>query len=107
MNLVPLQALPNQTVSTVLEGNRYDITIQETNGVMAATVLRNDIPVISGLRITAGTLLFPYLYEESGNFIFLNLNDDLIYYPNFSLSQNLFYLTVADLVTMRANYAQS
>lgn len=101
MNLLQLQAIPNQQLSTILEGVRYDFRIVETNGVMSATITRNEVPIIENIRLTAGTFLLPYLYEESGNFIVLNLNDELIYYTQFGSSQNLFYLSAADLVTLR------
>jgi hypothetical protein len=102
MNLLTLQPIPNQSFSTLLENVRYDISVHETNGVMAASIIRNEVLIVDSIRITAGTLLLPYRYQENGNFIFLNLNDDLIYYPNFGASQNMFYLSVADLANLRS-----
>lgn len=102
MNLIPLQSVPNQQLSTVLEENRYNISVKETKGVMGVTIVRNDITIIENVRATAGTLILPYLYEELGNFVFLNLDEDVIYYSNFGTSQNLYYLTAADLAALRS-----
>jgi hypothetical protein len=99
---VALQAIPNQTFTIILESNRYQISVIETAGVMSATISRNDAILIENIRITAGTFLLPYGYLEDGNFIVLNLNDELIYYTNFGSTQNLFYLTVSDLANLRS-----
>lgn len=101
MNLIPLQSLPNQSLSTILEGVRYDISIVEASGIMSCSVTRNDVLIIENVRITAGTFIFPYEYQEAGNFVFLNLNDDLIYYTNFGTTQNMFYLAEQDLINVR------
>jgi hypothetical protein len=103
MNLISLQAIPNQAFFIILEGNRYNISVVECAGVMGVSITRNDEIIIENIRATAGTPLLPYLYEEDGNFMFVNINDEIIYYPNFGSTQNLFYLTVADLQNLRSN----
>lgn len=102
MNTIKLQAIPNQKISIILEQSLYDITVRETNGVMSATIVRDGNIIVEGERIVAGTLILPYLYQEVGNFIFLNLNGELIYYTNFGASQNLVYLTENDLINLRS-----
>ena len=101
MNLLDLQALPNQSFSIVLNNNRYDITIHEASGIMAATIKRNGVEIITGQRITAGTFLLPYTYLEDGNFLLSNQNDDVIYYTAFGQSQFLYYLSPNDLAQLR------
>lgn len=101
MIVLPLHAQPNQSFSTVLDGNRYDISIIETNGVMSATIIRNSVTIVENIRITAGTFLIPYRYLENGNFYMTNLNEEIIYYPSFGASQMLVYLTAQDLINIR------
>ena len=98
---ISLQPIPNQSLSIVLESNRYDITVKETNGVMSASISRNDVLIVDNVRITAGTFFLPYIYQDDGNFYVLNLNNDLIYYTNFGTTQNLYYLSVQDLANLR------
>lgn len=101
MNVIPTQALPNQSFSVTLNGARFDISIVETNGVMSASIVIDTVPIISNVRVTASTFLLPYLYEENGNFLFLNMNEDLIYYPNFGISQGLIWISPDDLAYLR------
>lgn len=101
MNVIPIQALPNQTFSVTLNGARFDISILETNGVMSASIAINDTPVIENVRATASTFLLPYLYQENGNFLFLNMSEQLIYYTNFGITQTLIWLSPGDLAYLR------
>lgn len=105
MNNIPIQLLPRQSFSTILNGSRFDIFIVETNGVMSVSIEINDIPVIQNVRATAGTFLLPYLYEENGNFMFFNINEEIIYYTNFGSSQTLVYLSPDDLNYLRGTHA--
>lgn len=101
MNYVPIKAVPNQDLTILLNGSRYIITIKETRGVMAASVTRNGVKIVDNQRIVAGTFILPYQYQEDGNFYMTNLGEALIYYPEFSQSQNLAYVTPFDLYQLR------
>lgn len=101
MNIIPIQALPNQSFSVTLNGARFDISVVETNGVMSASIVINDVSVIENVRATASTFLLPYLYQENGNFLFLNMNDEIIYYTKFGVTQTLIWLSPADLGYLR------
>lgn len=101
MNIVDLQALPNQQFSATLDDSFYDVTIQETAGVMSISISRNQVVIVAGQRIVAGALILPYEYQEDGNFYFLNLNEDLIYFTAFQITQFLVFVSAADLETMR------
>lgn len=101
MNIVDIQPLPNQQFSATLADSFYDIIIQETNGVMSISITRNQVQIVRGQRVIAGALVLPYEYQESGNFYFLNLSDELIYYPQFNITQFLVFVSAADLAVMR------
>lgn len=99
---IAIQPLPNQTLSVTLNGSSFDISIVETNGVMCASIANNQETLIQNSRITASTFLLPYLYEEeNGNFLILNMNEQLIYYTNFGATQNLQWFSPADLAYLR------
>lgn len=101
MNIIPIQSLPNQSFSVTLNGARFDISVIETNGVMSASIAINGTPVIENVRATASTFLLPYLYQENGNFLFLNMDEKIIYYTNFGISQSLIWLSPDDLAYLR------
>lgn len=95
------QAIPNQTLSVVLSNQQYDITLKETNGVMSASISRNEIPIVSNCRMVNSEPLLPYLYQEEGNFIFDNNSEDLPDYRQFGITQRLLYFTAAELEIIR------
>lgn len=92
-----MQAIPNQTLTVTPDDNRYSITIKEADGIMAVTILINEVEVISGLEVVAGSLLIPYSYLENGNFVFVTDSDAIPYYDEFGLSQYLIYIPQSEL----------
>jgi hypothetical protein len=98
---VPIQSLPNQTFSISLENNTYDITLKETNGVISATVVRNDIIIVENQRCVAGFPVIPYEYLEDGNFIFFTQDEQLPDYTQFNATQSFNYITALELAAFR------
>ena len=108
---IPIAAVPNQTLSITLDTNNYDISLYTTNrsngditltGVMGMTIVRNNVPVITGQRVVSGYPVIPYRYLENGNFIFTTLNDDYPDYTQFGITQFLIYASAAELAALRA-----
>jgi len=102
MRQIEIQPIPNQSFSVRLDNNLYNIVIKESRGIMGLTMSRNNVKILDSVRLTAGFRIIPYLYEESGNFVITNINDDLIYYDKFGVSQFLYYVSSAELLTIRA-----
>lgn len=98
---IPLAALPNQTLSIQIEQQQYDITVTEANGVMAISIDRDGVTIVSATRLLSGTPVLPYEYQESGNFAMLTGADEIPYYPAFGITQNLVYLSEAELLAIR------
>lgn len=98
---VGIAALPNQSLSVQLAERFYDIHLREANGVMAATIERDGITLVSALRITAGTPLLPYRYQEAGNFIMTTDGEAIPYWDQFGVTQFLVYLTAEELAAYR------
>lgn len=98
---VSLAALPNQSLTIQLAERVYDIHVREANGVMAATIARDGVTLVSALRITAGTPLLPYRYQEAGNFVMTTEGDALPYYDQFGVTQFLVYLTAEEVAALR------
>lgn len=99
---ISLAALPNQSLSVQLDERFYEIEIKEANGVMAATVTRDGEVIVAGARVTAGTPLLPYQYQEAGNFALLTDGDALPYWDQFGITQFLVYVTDAELTDYRS-----
>lgn len=101
MNTIPLEPIVNQKFSTRLENSRYEITIKETRGVMAVTVVRDDVTIVDNVRAVAGAPIIPYGYLESGNFAFSTANDELPDWAKFGTTQTLVYAGSAELEVIR------
>lgn len=99
---VGLAALPNQSLSIQLDELFYLIDLRDVGGTVAATITRDGEVLASGLRITPGTPLLPYRYQESGNFLLTTDADALPDYTQFGVTQFLVYLTDAELAAYRA-----
>ncbi len=101
MQTIPIQAIPNQTLTVTLDDTRYSLTFKEIDGSMAATISINDVRIISGFEIVAGGLLIPYRYLENGNFTFVTAEDAIPYYNEFGETQSLIYISQAELDAAR------
>src|SRR4051794_30082585 len=98
---IPISAVPNQRFTVVLDGNSWDVTLRQTNGVMSASLALNGTPVIENVRAVAGMRLIPSRYEEAGNFVFVTADFQMPDYVLFNVSQSLLYASAAELAAVR------
>ena len=99
--LINLSTTANQRITANLDGDNYDITIQETNGVMAFTLIRNEVTLFTSLRIVAGVPFIPYQYQETGNFLMETQNNCLPYFDQFGITAFLLYFSPSEVVAAR------
>ena len=102
MQVIPIQAIPNQAFSITLDQNLYDITLRAAAGIVAATIKRNAVLIIENTRALAIRPIIPYKYLEDGNFFFITANGDLPVYTSFNTTQQLIYISQAELDAIRA-----
>jgi len=103
MRTIPISPIPNQQLSVTLDGNRWVLTLKEANGVMCCDVVLNEVTLLSGQRVVAGSPIIPYRYlQTSGNFWILTENDDYPEYTQFGDGQILVYMSVADIEAIEA-----
>lgn len=98
---VGIATLANQALSIQLDERFYEIELREANGVMSATITRDGVTLISNVRVTAGTPLLPYRYQESGNFIMTTDGETIPYWDQFNVTQFLVYLSADELAAYR------
>ena len=99
---IGIAALANQAISIQLDASFYEIQLRESNGVMAATITRDGVTLVTNSRVTAGTPLLPYRYQEAGNFIVTVDDDALPYWDQFGVTQFLVYLSADELAAYRS-----
>ena len=98
---VPIQSIPNQSLSIQLDNNLYDLNIKECNGIMSVDIILNNSVILYGQRAVPGFPIIPYTYlQETGNFIFITANDDYPYYSQFGTSQYLIYASNAEIAAL-------
>lgn len=98
---VPIESIPSQTLTIVLDNNLYVLGIRQVSGVVAMSVTRNGIDIIDNLIAAAAQPIIPAKYQEAGNFMFLTASNQLPNYTLFNISQSLLYFTAAELATFR------
>lgn len=102
---IPIETIPNQSLSIQLDEIRYGIRFRDIGGMMSADISIDDQLIIEGLRVVGGFPLIPYKYLEGdgGNFIFLTELGDLVYWDQFAITQSLLYFSAEELKAIRAN----
>lgn len=98
---VGIATLANQALSIQLDERFYEIELREANGVMSATITRDGVTLVSNIRVTAGTPLLPYRYQEAGNFIMTTDDEAIPYWDQFNVTQFLVYLSADELAAYR------
>lgn len=100
MQVVPLQAVPNQEMSVRLADRRFVLRIKEAAGVMVCDVAVDGVTILLATRIVAGTPIIPYAYLEAGNLLLLTDAGDLPDYAKFGVTQSLVYLSAAEIAAL-------
>lgn len=99
MRNIPIEPIPNQSLTITENGTRFGLVIKDCNQTIAVDVSIDDVAVLQGQRIVVGTPIIPYEYlAGSGNFILLVNNDELPDYTKFGMSQLLMYTEPGEVV---------
>lgn len=101
MQTIPIQAIPNQQFSIVLDNNRWDISLKTTNGTVSCSLARNGVSIVENARAVAGMRIIPAIYQEAGNFAIISQNQQIPEYTQFNVTQFMIYLSSADLDLIR------
>lgn len=98
MRTIPLDAVPNQSLSVNIDGNRWNLRIKQAVDSMFIDVALNDVDIVLGQRIVIGTPILPYEYlRELGTFLFLNETEELADWQLFGATQNLVFASASEL----------
>lgn len=97
---IPLAAIPNQIVSSRIEGIVFDLHIRASGDLILADVIRDGEIIITGQRAIVGAPLIPYSYlSPDGNFYFVTDSDKYPSWQRFGVTDFLLWATYAELGT--------
>lgn len=100
MQTIPIQSVPNQSLSVTIDRQRWTLTIKAAVSSMVVDLSLNDQVVIRGLRIMPNQPLIPHPYLATvGNFLMLTNSDELVWWERFGIDQTLVYATAAEIAT--------
>lgn len=99
MNIIPLQAVPNQTVYITLNGQATQLNIYQTAVGMFMDVLVSGVQIIAGVICENLNRIVRDLYLGfQGDFMFLdNQGSTDPYYTGLGTQYSLVYLSPSDL----------
>jgi hypothetical protein len=99
MRIVPLvNTLPSQSLTLTEDNDFYEIVLKSVENFTLATISRNGVVLMQGLRCVHASFLLP-LYKEAGRGNFAFWNDDQNYpvYTDFGSTTFLAYYTPDEL----------
>lgn len=95
---IPLAAIPNQSMSVLLNSQQYDLRIHDcTNGVMAIDITINNVVLLTGIRLVPNYPIIVSEYMQNGNFILQTMNREYPDYTKFGVTQFLIYANQAEI----------
>lgn len=97
---IPLQTVPNQSLSIQLDDVNYDFEIRSmpgTSTIMVFDITIDNELIVEGVRAVPAYPLIEYKYLENGNFIVITENDDYPDWEKFQISQFLLYASNAEI----------
>ena len=101
MQILPLIQVASQEFTFRDGDTRWTVRLKDCGDVMAATILRDEAIVVSGVRALPGEFLIPFVYLETGNFMFVTEGDELPSGPMLGRGQELYYFDAAEMVDLR------
>lgn len=97
MRLIPLEATPNQSLSIVLDGSFYELTLKDCGGIPCMTIVRDSETVTENARIVAGEAIVQPQWRLVGrNFFLRTINNEVAHFSQFGINQFLFYIGDGD-----------
>ncbi len=103
MQVIPLQAIPNQRFSLTLGNDAYDFRLNTCVNITTLSLMRNQAIILLGERIPPDTPIIPYRYLEAGNFILVTQNGEYPLFSQFGITQFLAFFTQDEIDAIRKN----
>ncbi len=103
--IIPLETLPNQSLSITLDNVRYSLRFRDLSDFMSVDISIDDTVILTGHRVVASQPLIPYRYleGEGGNFVFITELGDVPYWEQFGVTQDLLYFSSEEMSAIRDN----
>ena len=103
MQIIPLRALPNQSLTFTRDGRRWALAVKQAQRSMVVDVWIDDVEILRGSRIAPGTPVLPFRYLSTfGNLIFLTVGEADPDWRRFEADQTLLYVSPAEYPGLRA-----
>lgn len=100
MQIIPVDIIPNQSLSAVLDDRLYDLRFVSLANGLAVDISRDNVPLVTASRVLPGEFLLPYDYLADGNFLMLTDNDEI---PTWETPGTLVFISAAELDVIYAN----
>lgn len=103
MQIVPLQAIPNQTFTILLNGELYRIALRTVQELTYMSVWINEEVLFYNQLCTPNNWVNPYDYvSRNGKFFFACADEEYPTYTKFNITQQLLFLTTEEVANEKA-----
>lgn len=103
MQIIPLQAIANQTLTIQVDDNQWVIGVRDANGNIAVSLFLNGAAVVENARAVSGMRIIQSKYQEAGNFVISTQNQEIPDFTKFGVTQFLLYFSQAEVDAIRSN----
>lgn len=101
---IDVQQIPNQEFIREVDGVRYNLKLRTCQGMTLMDISADDVVLKHSVRVCPNIPIIPYKYlTKGGNFMFVCINGDYPHYSKFGVTQQLVYLTDAELEELSQN----
>lgn len=101
---IDVQQIPNQEFEKEIDGVRYTIKLRTFHKMTLADITIDDTVIKHSVRVCPNTLIIPYKHlTKGGNFVFYSMDGSYPHYTKFGVTQQLVYLTDAEIQEMQTN----
>lgn len=108
MRLIPLTAVASQSFTIVLDGNVWEVTVNQSMIGPVVDVIVNGTTIASGLRAIAYVpVLFSSHLGRFGNLVFACPSEDIPDYTKFGGDHELYYLSKDEVAEWREQVLQA
>jgi hypothetical protein len=92
-----LARIASQSFTVNINSARFEIRLKNIGQFMIASVKKDGVSIVDGMRVVTNQPILPYSSDLGGNFMFVGDSDDIVTFNQFGISQHFRWLSDEEL----------